>query len=344
MLPSLAQSLHTARSVLAGAGLLVAAALVGAAAPGTALAEPAGTITVYTSQPNDQMQKVVEAFSKDFPKVKVELFRSGTTEVMSKLAAEFAAGQSPADVVLIADAVAMTMLKNDGRLAAYPQAPANGVPAALIDPDRSFYGTKLITTGIAYNTNLVKTPPRSWKDLLDPKAAAMTIMPSPLYSGAAVIHVGTMVQQPDFGWSYFETLAKNGAVAAQGNGAVIEAVARGEKAYGIIVEFMAFTARRKGSPVDFAFPVEGVTAISQPVAILKSSRNPEAAKAFVDWQLSRAAQEQSVGQGYFPIFAGMTPPPGYPAVDSLKILPTDAGALLRDDEATKKRFADLFGG
>src|SRR6185503_10544637 len=210
MLPSVARSLHTARTALASAALLLAAALIAAAASTCALAEPGGTITVYTSQPNDQMQKVVEAFNKDFPKVKVELFRSGTTEVMSKLAAEFAAGQSPADVVLIADAVAMTMLKTDGRLVAYPQAPATGVPAALIDPDRTFYGTKLITTGIAYNTNLVKTPPRSWKDLLDPKAAALTIMPSPLYSGAAVIHVGTMLQQPDFGWSYFETLAKNG--------------------------------------------------------------------------------------------------------------------------------------
>ena len=67
-------------------------------------------------------------------------------------------------------------------------------------------------------------------------------MPSPLYSGAAVIHVGTVVQQPVFGWSYLENLAAGGAVAGQGNGTVIEAVARGEKAYGIIIEYMALNA------------------------------------------------------------------------------------------------------
>jgi iron(III) transport system substrate-binding protein len=153
-----------------------------------------------------------------------------------------------------------------------------------------------------------------------------------------------MVQQPEFGWDYYEQLAANGAVAGQGNGTVIEAVARGEKAYGIIIEYMAFNAKKQGSPVEFVFPEEGVSAISQPVAVLKSSDNIEAAKTFVDWQLSQAAQEQSVSQGYFPLAEDVAPPEGYPPVDSLKILPTDNAAILENDEENKKRFADLFGG
>ena len=98
-------------------------------------------------------------------------------------------------------------------------------------------------------------------------------MPSPLYSGAAVIHVGTVLQQPEFGWDFYETLAENGAVAGQGNGTVIEAVARGEKAYGIIIDYMALNAAADGSPVDFVFPEEGVSAITQPVGILSSTDN-----------------------------------------------------------------------
>jgi iron(III) transport system substrate-binding protein len=316
----------------------------GFAIAATAFTQPSGSITLYTSQPTEQMQTVVDAFEEDYPDISVEVFRSGTTEVMNKLQAEFAAGSSPADVVLIADAVAMTQLKNDDRLLAYPGAPAEAVPDALKDSGDMFYGTKLITTGIVYNTELVDEPPQSWKDLLDSEVASKLIMPSPLYSGAAVIHVGTMVQQPEFGWDYYETLAENGAIAGQGNGSVIEAVARGEKAYGIIIEYMAFNAKKDGSPVDFVFPEEGVSAISQPVAVLKSSDNPEAAKAFVDWQLSQRAQEQSVGQGYFPIFDSVTPPEGYPAVSSLKILPTDADALLSSDQENKEKFAELFGG
>ena len=321
--------------------LLAAASLAAATA---ALAQsPSGTITVYTSQPTEQMDAVVAAFEAATPGVAVEVFHSGTTEVMAKLQAELAAGQPQADVVLIADAVAMTQLKNDGRLLAY-DAKADDVPPALIDPDRTFYGTKLITTGIVYNTQLVATPPTSWNDLKAADAASKTIMPSPLYSGAAVIHVGTMTQQPAFGWDYYKTLADNGAVAGQGNGTVIEAVARGEKAYGIIIDYMAFNAKAKGSPVDFVFPTEGVSAISQPVAILNTTDNPDAAKAFVDWQLSAEAQKQSVAQGYFPILDAVAPPAGRPAPGTLKILPLDAGRLLAEDKANKDEFADLFGG
>ncbi|HEV7277710.1 MAG TPA: ABC transporter substrate-binding protein [Devosiaceae bacterium] len=319
------------------------AALLVAAAPAV-LAQEASTITVYTSQPTEQMQAVIDAFNVDHPEITVEIFRSGTTEVMSKLQAEVAAGQVQADVLLIADAVAMTQVKDQGELYAYTDAPVENLPASVVDPDMTFFGTKLITTGIIYNTELVETPPTSWVDLADPAVASGLIMPSPLYSGAAVIHVGTMTQQPQFGWDYYETLAEHGAIAGQGNGTVVEAVARGEKPYGIIIEYMALNAKAAGSPVDFVFPAEGVTSITQPVAILKDSDNIEAAKVFVDWQLSETAQRQSVAQGYFPIVDSVEPPAGYPAVSSLSILPADPAMMLAEDAANKKAFADLFGG
>ena len=235
-----------------GAGLVLASAIVTGAT-----AQPSGRLMVYTSQPSSQIAKVVEAFNKAHPKVQVVLYRSGTTEVMNRLQAEFTAGRPQADVVLVADAVATTQLKDDGRLLTYAKAPADKVPAALIDPDKTFFGTKLITTGIVTNTKLVNSAPTSWNDLLAPGVASKTIMAHPLYSGAAVIHVGTFAQQKDFGWPYFERLAQGGAIAAKGNGAVIEAVARGEKAYGVIIEYMAFNAQWKGSPVELRVPAGG---------------------------------------------------------------------------------------
>ncbi|WP_279478989.1 ABC transporter substrate-binding protein [Aureimonas sp. SK2] len=318
------------------AGLVLSGAALGA--------DASGAITLYTSQPNDQMTAVVEAFRKDTPNVSVEIFRAGTTELMAKLQAEFAAGGSPADVVLIADTVAMTQLKEAGRLLPYAEAPVEGIPANLIDADRTYFGTKLITTGIVYNTDKVTTAPTSWNDLKNEDAASQLIMPSPLYSGAAVVHVGTMTQDPAFGWDYYEALAEAGAVAGQGNGTVLEAVARGEKSYGMIVDYMAMNAKAKGSPVAFVFPSEGVSTITQPVAILKSTDNPDAAKAFVDWQLGRAAQEQSVAQGYFPVIEGMAAPAGYPEPMTLKVLPTDSAQLVKDEADLKMRFSDLFGG
>jgi iron(III) transport system substrate-binding protein len=125
---------------------------------------------------------------------------------------------------------------------------------------------------------------------------------------------------------------------------VLNAVAGGQKMYGIIVEFMALNAKEKGSPVDFVFPSEGVSIVTEPTAILRGTKNREAARAFVDFLLSKDGQALAVSQGYFPARKDVKPPPGFPDVATLRILPVDIGELEKQDELNKKRFAELFGG
>jgi iron(III) transport system substrate-binding protein len=149
---------------------------------------------------------------------------------------------------------------------------------------------------------------------------------------------------PALGPGYYGKLAQNGAVALRGNGAVLNAVAGGQKMYGIIVEFMALNAKAKGSPVDFVFPAEGVSIVTEPTAIIRSTKNPQAAKAFVDFLLSKEGQELAVSQGYFPARKDVKPPTGFPDVATLRILPVDISELEKRDELNKKRFAELFGG
>jgi iron(III) transport system substrate-binding protein len=316
------------------------AAMLGAA---PALAQTGGKLVLYTSQPDRDAQRTVEGFKKTHPGIDVEIFRSGTTEVMSKLMAEIAAGAPRADVLLIADALSMERLKAAGQLLAYPQADVTEFPSDAYDKDKTYFGTKLITTGIIVNTQAPMRP-KSWKDLLKAEAKGQVALPSPLYSGAAAIHMAALTQNPAIGGDYYEKLAQNGAVALRGNGAVLNAVAGGQKMYGIIVEFMALNAKAKGSPVEFVFPAEGVSIVTEPTAILKSTKNAAAAKGFVDFLLSRDGQELAVSQGYFPARKDVKPPAGFPEVGALKILPVDIDALLKHDEQNKKRFAELFGG
>ena len=321
---------------LAAAGAM----LLTAASPAVAAS---GKLVLYTSQPDKTAAETVAAFNKAEPNVAVEIFRSGTTEILNKLEAELVAGAPQADVLFIADAVTMEQLKADGRLLAFPDADVSVLPQEAFDRDRTYFGSKLITTGIMYNTAAAKKP-SSWLDLLAPEAKGQVILPSPLYSGAAAIHMAALGADPDLGGQYYEKLAANGAVSARGNGAVNSAVAGGQKMYGIIVEFMALNAKAKGSPVDFVFPKEGVTAVTEPVAILKTTKNQEAAKAFVSFILSKAGQELAARQGFLPARRDVAPPPGFPPVDQLYIIPVDLARAMRDDEALKKRFSELFGG
>jgi iron(III) transport system substrate-binding protein len=316
-------------------------ALAIAASPLSAQA-PAGKLVLYTSQPERDAAQTVAAYEKAYPGVHVEVFRSGTTEVMSKLAAELSAGQPRADVLLIADAASMESLKKDGHLLPYPQAKVDGLEPGTYDADRTYFGSKLITTGIAINT-AAKSRPTSWADLAKPDAKGQVAMPSPLYSGAAAIMLGTMIERSDLGWAFFEKLKANDTVAVRGNGAVLTAVASGEKPYGVLVDFMAFNAKAKGSPVDFVFPAEGMPSVTEPVAIVKTTQNAPAARAFVDFILSDGGQKLALAMGYIPARASAGSPSWLPPGTKIKLMPTDISKVVRNNNANLKRFADLFG-
>ena len=326
------------RRSLGAAALLLAACI---ASPAVAQ-DVKGKLVLYTSQPERDASQTVAAFKRVQPGVEVEVFRSGTTEVMGKLAAEFSAGQPKPDVLLIADAAAMESLKKDGRLLAYPDAKVDGLAAGSYDADRTYFGSKLITTGIAVNTG-AKSRPSSWADLAKPEYKGQIAMPSPLYSGAAAIMLGTMTTRSDLGWNFFEKLKASDAVAVRGNGAVLNAVANGEKSYGVLVDFMAFNAKAKGSPVDFIFPAEGLPAVTEPVAMLKTTQNAAAARAFVDFILSDEGQKLAVSMGYIPAKASVGMPSWYPAGAKINLMPTDISRVVQSNGANLKRFAELFG-
>ena len=144
--------------------------------------------------------------------------------------------------------------------------------------------------------------------------------------------LGTMATRTDLGWSYFEKLKAGDAVAVRGNGAVLNAVANGEKSYGVVVDFMAFNAKAKGSPIDFVFPAEGLPAVTEPVAILKTAQNAAAARAFVDFILSDDGQKLAASMGYIPARASAGMPSWYPAGTSIKLMPTDIGSVVHQQQ------------
>ncbi len=326
------------RSVTRTLGALVALAAL-AAHPAAA---QEGKLVLYTSQPNTDAQQTVDAFKKRYPKVDVTFVRDGTTKVMAKLRAEMAAGAAQADVLLIADSVTMEGLKKEGLLLAHAAADLSAYPAGIHDKDKAWFATKLITTGIVHHA---KAPfvPTSWADLTKPEAKGQVTMPSPLVSGAALIHAATLVGTLPGGWDYYNALKANGALAAGANGAVLKAVASGEKMYGVIVDFMPIREKAKGAPVSFVFPTEGVSAVSEPVAILKSTKNAAAAKAFVDFLLSREGQELALQQGYLAAHPQVAVPAGFPARSSIKLMAFDAAKALAETDANTKTFTEIFG-
>lgn len=308
-----------------------------------AMADVTGKLVLYTSQPNEDAQMTADAFMAANPGVTVEWVRDGTPKIMAKFRAELEAGAPQADVLLIADSLTMEGLKAEGLLMAHPDADISAYAPGIMDADKTWFATKLITTGIIYNTS-APVKPVSYADLAAPEVTAAFMMPSPLASGAATIHMVAVTGVPELGWGFYETLAKQGAVADGGNGGVLKAVAGGEKLYGFLVDFLAIREAANGAPIQFVYPAEGVSAISEPVAVLANTKNPDTAKAFVDFLISEPGQQLAADMGYMPAHPAIALPAGFPARETIKILPFDAAKALADAEANTAKFTEMFGG
>lgn len=319
-------------------GLMLAFALVS----GSALADPSGKMVLYTSQTPEVAQQTVDAFQAKYPQVTVQWTRNGTAQLMNVLRAEVAAGEIQPDVLLVADTINIGQLKAEGRLMAYPEAKVEPYDAAFYDKDRTYFGTKIVATGIAYNTGSAEKPD-SWNVLLDPAQKGLVAVPSPLYSGAALAHLHTVINVDSIGWKFYEGLLANDIHPVGGNGPALNAVAAGQAKYGIIADGDVMRAKAKGSPVDFVYPKEGVSYITEPVAILKTAKNPEAAKAFVDFLLSEEGEKLVASQGNIPIHPDVASPEGFPKLADIKLLPLDVDAALAKDAEVKARFKQIFG-
>ncbi|MFS2221229.1 ABC transporter substrate-binding protein [Pantoea sp. B65] len=302
-----------------------------------------GKLVVYTSQAPEIAQQTIDAFKAANPGIEVEWTRNGTTQLMNVLRTEKMSGQVKADVLLVADAINLGALKKEGQLMPYAAAPVSNISAEFYDKDKTWFGTKIIATVIGYNTKNAQ-PVDSWMALTDVSNKGQVVVPSPLYSGAALYHLHTAINTPDIGWAFYQKLAANGVTPEGGNGPALKAVASGMAKYGVITDADIIRAKKQGSPIDLVYPKEGASFVTEPVAILSGAHNVAAAKAFVDFLLSEKGQQLVAEQGNRPIDKRVAAPEGFAAIDSIRLLTLDADKAVADDKQVRAKFSDIFGG
>ena len=286
--------------------------------------ELSGAITLYTSQPEEDIQAMIDGFNEKWPDIQVDVFRSGTEEVVSKVLAEQQAGSVLADVLLVADDVTFETLKEQDLLMAYESPELAGIPDTYIDKDHMYTGTKVITTGIAYNTDLVSTGPTRFQAL------------------TKADYKDSMIRTEGLGWEYYQALKDNGITVGQGNGTVQNAIVAGEQGCGLLADYMAIRSKNDGAPVEFVYPSEGSPAVTEPIGIVSGTANEALAKAFVDFVLSDEGQALTSEIGYTPVKSGVAVPEGMRSIDDITPLTWDTEELYQNREADKEQFSAMF--
>jgi iron(III) transport system substrate-binding protein len=299
-----------------------------------------GTLTWYTSTPQDQAQEIADRFQQQTG-IQVQVFRSGGEAVITRFQTEQSGGRVIADVLTASDPAAFNALARAGNLEKFTPAGADLIPASAKSADGTWISQRLNLIVPAYRTDKVSNPPTSFKDLEDPRFKGQLIMADPSFTAFAFLVVHSLAR--DLGWDYFQALAAQDTMIVQGHAELSQALISGERTVAIESDAgQLYTNIQKGAPIKIVTPSEGVFLINSPMAATAKAPHPNAAKAFLEFNLSPDIQNLFTRDGTYAVRTDVPPPATYPALSSLKAINVDYDAAERDNKQVKDMFADTF--
>ena len=320
--------------------LCTAALLLGMLSAGASAQQK---LFVYTSMKESMIGEIKTAFAKKHPDIKLDYQSAGAGKLMAKIAAERESGKILADVLWTSEIPDFYQLKAQGLLMPYIPADSKAILNPLPDYDGSFTAVRFGTLGIAYNTRLIKEPPKTWADLQKPAFKGAYGIANPALSGTSYMSVAVLSKA--FGWAYFEGLRANGAKMGKGSGQVVDDTASGDLLASLAVDYITLDKIDKGATLALVYPPE-MLVIPSPITIFKNSPNIEAAKKFVDFMLSKEGQTIVANEGTLPVRTDVKIPERFklPSVeDAMKrAMKIDYKQIIAEKEANIKKFTDIM--
>lgn len=310
-----------------------AAAALGAWQAGTASSAAAQAVTVYSAGPADLIERLAAGF-RQRTGTQVNVFQGTTGQVMARLQAE--AANPVADVLISASLDTAIDFDRQGRLIPHASPNAARVPAGLKAETWVTQGVSALA--IAWNPRSGTPRPTDWADLAGPAFRGLVTMPDPRSSGSAFELVAALSASPDHGWGLFERLAENGMIVPGANAAALNPVLQGARAavFGA-VDYISYLQNRAGESIEVIIPAGGTVVAPRPMMVLSTARNPDGARAFIDYVLSDEGQRMVADVFLIPGREDVRA--DRPLMADMKVMDVEATV---DRAATLARFARIF--
>jgi iron(III) transport system substrate-binding protein len=281
----------------------------------TAAAEAEGSVTVYSSQGQDNLNALAAAFEAEYPGVNVEIVRDVDSTAIARVETERSTGSVTGDFVVSAAPAWVTEKAAEGWFLE-PTGPqitceTDYDTAAYLHEGGVFEVSSVVFT-YAWNTDLHPDGIDSYEGLLDPALSGGKIgVVDPAIAPVLVDFYHWLGDS--FGDTYLQDLAAQEPRIYPGAQANQEAVISGEvlaSAYVAPVPAL-IQAIEDGAPVDYGIPDEAWGAKFYGT-IIDGAPHPNAAQLFANFMITPAGQEL--------IHSGGT------------VLPDIEGALLTNDQ------------
>ena len=247
-------------------------------------AKAEGTLTLYTSIAQNDLQPLISPFEEKYG-IKVVPWRASGDTVLQRVIQEQKAGRNTVDSVHIS-APEMEALHREGMFQPVESPYFADLLPGTVPEHKEWVSTLLSVFVQGYNTNLVKKEelPKTYEDLLDPKWKGKL--------GFEVEDIDwftTVVQNmgEEKGLKYFRDLvAGNGLSIRKGHSLLNTLVAAGEVPIGLtLYNYMPEQAKKEGAPIDW-FALEPAIARANGIGVIKTAPHPNAAALFEDYMLT----------------------------------------------------------
>ena len=281
-----------------------------------AAANKEGKLVYYTANFAEVEQEVIKEFNKRFPGIRVEMLRAPGGQLITRIKTEAAAGKLAADVINHSDRALMAEITDLFMDYAPPNA-ADYRPDALISP--KLWPGVTLGWSIAYNTALIKNPPKTWMDLTKPEYGNKQTGQVFAASGGTT-WTRVMFERQVLGEDYHRKQAAIGIVLFPSGAPMADALVRGEIVLGPLLYNIVFNKMKDGAPIAAVFPPEGVPINPYADGITKTAKSPNAARLFMNWRLSaegQAFQIRELGN-----ITSLKTPPFYPKGWDPKVIKT----------------------
>jgi iron(III) transport system substrate-binding protein len=251
-------------------------------------AKKEGRLLWYTALNIQDADMLTKKFEEKYPFIKTQTLRLGTFQLLTKIQTEARAGSFRGDAIEIAG-VTGHLLKKDGVFAKYVSPESRFYPDSVKDPDGTWTSFFINTHVLVYNTDLVKKGdlPRTFQELINPKWKDKIVMSEDF----DIYGMMLKVMGREKGLDFMRRLAAQGVGLRDSYTLAVQGVASGEVPLGLnLYGTRTEEFKKKGAPVDW-IPMEFVLASLEPLAVAANAANPNAARLFVDFLLSKEAQD-----------------------------------------------------
>lgn len=299
------------------------------------------TLTLYSAQHKQMVDSVIAAFTRQTG-VAVKARYGEAPEIANQIAREGAS--SPADVYFTENSPELMLLGEKGLLAPLPAATLSQVPAKYSSPKGNWVGVFARENVLDYNTSMTQASalPASLLDLAKPAWKGKIAFAPTDADFLPLVAAVSALKGEAAAVAWLKGLKANGQVFDDDEG-VVSAVDRGAVAAGIINSYYyqrqrVETGAKHSAIHHFTGGDLGALVNVSGAAVLKSSKNPDAAQRFIAFMVSKPVQE-TIAKGdvdfEYPLVAGVAANPALQPFDQLQPPPLSLTQLGDDRKAAR---------